>query len=164
MYQTLPVLIGIIGETGLIVFFANTSALNFSTAVISMLVAFIIAALSAWQIQKYRQKSYQEMRGREQNAKELGESEEHFRSLAEESPNMIFINQEGRIVYANKKSEEIVGYSREEFYSPSFNFLTLSAPEDVEKVKLAWAKHLKGEDIPPYEYALVTREGKRIDA
>ena len=57
-----------------------------------------------------------------------------------------------------------MGYSREEFYSPSFNFLTLSSPEYIEKVKLAWAKHLKGEEIPPYEYALVTREGKRIDA
>ena len=129
-----------------------------------MFVAFVIAALSALQVQKYRQEGYQELRGREQSVKDLKESEEHFRTLAEESPNMIFINQGGRIVYANKKSTDIVGYSREEFYSPSFNFLTLTPPEYIEKVKLAWAKHLNGEDIPPYEYALVTREGKTIVA
>ena len=33
----------------------------------------------------------------------LKESEEKFRSLAEESPNMIFINDRGRVVYTNKK-------------------------------------------------------------
>ncbi len=95
---------------------------------------------------------------------DLRESEEKFRILAEESPNMIFINQGGRVLYANKKSEEVVGYSREEFYSPTFNFLSLSPPEYVEAVKLSWAKHLKGEDIPPYEYVLVTKKGNRINA
>ena len=95
---------------------------------------------------------------------ELRESEEKFRLLAEESPNMIFINQGGKVVYANKKSEEVVGYSREEFYSPTFNFLSLSPPEYVEAVKLSWAKHLKGEDIPPYEYVLLTKNGVKINA
>jgi len=34
----------------------------------------------------------------------LRESEEKFRNLAEQSPNMIFINVKGRIVYANKNA------------------------------------------------------------
>ena len=164
VYQTVPALIGIVGEIALIVLFVEISTLNFFSAFVLFFIALAIAASSAWQIQRYRQKGYQEMSKREQQAFELRESEEHFRTLAEESPNMIFINQEGRIVYVNKKSTDIVGYSKEEFYSPSFNFLTLSSPEYVEKVRSAWAKHLNGEDIPPYEYTLVTREGKRIDA
>ena len=94
---------------------------------------------------------------------ELLESEEKFRNLAEQSPNMIFINQGGRVVYANKKGEEIVGYSKEEFYSPTFNFLNLTSPEYVETVKLSFAKHLRGEEVSPYEYVLVTKEGKRIN-
>ena len=94
----------------------------------------------------------------------LLESEEKFRNLAEESPNMIFINQGGRVVYANKKGEEIVGYSKEEFYSPTFNFLNLTPPEYAEAVKLSFAKHLRGEEVAPYEYVLITKEGKRIDA
>jgi PAS domain S-box-containing protein len=90
------------------------------------------------------------------------ESEEKFRVLAEESPNMIFINHRGRVVYANKKCAEITGYSREELYSPNFDFLSLNPPEYVETVKLSFAKHVRGETVPPYEYVLITRDGKRI--
>jgi len=50
--------------------------------------------------------------GRIQAEKELKESEEKFRTLAEKSPNMIFINKQGRVVYANEKSEEVMGYKR----------------------------------------------------
>ncbi len=94
----------------------------------------------------------------------LAENEEKFRNLAEESPNMIFINLKGRIVYANKKSEEIMKYSKEEFYSPSFNFLTLIAPESIELLKSSYVKHMRGENVPTFEYGLVSRDGKRIEA
>ncbi len=94
----------------------------------------------------------------------LKESEEKFKALAEQSPNMIFINQEGRVVYANRKCEEVMGYKRAELYSPSFDFFTIIAPESINAVKLNFSKHLKGEDVAPYEYILVTKEGKRIDA
>ena len=85
----------------------------------------------------------------------LTENEEKFRNLAEESPNMIFINLKGRVVYANKKSEEIMKYSKEEFYSPSFNFLTLIAPESIELLKSSYVKHMRGENVPTFEYGLV---------
>jgi PAS domain S-box-containing protein len=94
----------------------------------------------------------------------LRESEEKFRSLAERSPNMIFINRRGRIVYANMKCEEIMGYRRDEFYSPQFDFLKLIAPESRDVVKKNFMKHLAGEEVPPYEYTLVTSDGKRIEA
>jgi len=94
----------------------------------------------------------------------LRESEEKWRTLAEQSPNMIFINKKGRVVYANKKCEEIMGYNREDFYSPDFNFLTLIARESKDVVKANFSRHMNGEDFAPYEYTLVTREGKRIEA
>ncbi len=93
----------------------------------------------------------------------LKESEEKFRNLAEESPNIIFINKQGRVVYANKKSEEITGYTREELYSPNFNFLSLCTPEYVELVKSSYSRHIKGEDVPPYDYELISKDGKKID-
>ncbi len=93
----------------------------------------------------------------------LRESEQKFRSLAEQSPNMIYINNKGRVVYANKKCEEIMGYKREEFYSPDFNFLALIAPEYVDLVKASLSKHMRGEEVAPYECALITKEGKRIE-
>ena len=93
----------------------------------------------------------------------LKQSEEKFRTLAEQSPNMIFINQKGRVVYANEKSAEVLGYTREEFYAPDFDFRILIAPESLEKVKSAFARHMKGEDIEPYDYALLTKDGKKIE-
>ena len=93
----------------------------------------------------------------------LKESEEKFRNLAEESPSMIFINLQGRVIYANKKCEEITGYSKEEFYSPNFNFLSIVGPESIDLLKASYAKHMKGEDVLPYEYGLVTKDGRRIE-
>lgn len=55
---------------------------------------------------------------RKKREEALQESEEKFRNLAEQSPNMIFINKKGRVVYANKKCEEIMGYKRKRFTLP----------------------------------------------
>jgi PAS domain S-box-containing protein len=92
------------------------------------------------------------------------ESEDKFRTLAEQSPNMIFINKRGRVVYANKKCEEVMGYKREDFYAPDFDFFILIAPEHQELIKSSFSKHMAGEETEPYEYALVTRDGARIEA
>jgi len=94
----------------------------------------------------------------------LKESEEKFRNLAEQSPSMIFINKKGKVVYANKKCEEIMGYKKEEFYSPDFNFFALIAPEFMDLLNSNFSRHLKGEEVAPLEYALITKEGKRIEA
>jgi PAS domain S-box-containing protein len=93
----------------------------------------------------------------------LKESEAKFRSLAEQSPNMIFINKDRRVVYANKRCEEIMAYKKEEFYSPDFDFLTLIAPKSREKVKANFAAHIAAHDVPAYEYSLVTKDGKEIE-
>ena len=95
----------------------------------------------------------------------LQESEEKFRNLAEQSPNMIFINQKGRIVYANKKSEELMGYSRSEFYSPDFNFINLIVPESREIIRNIYNDHINGKEInQPLEYSMITKDGKRLEA
>ena len=94
----------------------------------------------------------------------LRESEEKFRGLAEQSPNMIFINKKGRVVYANRRCEEIMGCKREEFYSPDFDFFDLIAPDSKDLVKENFSKHARNEEVRPYEYTLCTKEGKRIEA
>lgn len=94
----------------------------------------------------------------------LRESEDKFRTLAEKSPNMIFINKRGRIVYANQRLEEIMGYKSDEFYSPDFDFLTLIAPESRDTVQSNFKRHMEGEELLPYEYSLITKENKRIEA
>jgi len=100
---------------------------------------------------------------RKQAEQLLKESEEKFKTLAEESPNMIFINKKGRIVYANEKCEEITGLKRKDFYSPNFDFLTLIAPEYHKTVRANFARHLSGEEVEPYEHALVAKDGRRVE-
>ncbi len=90
----------------------------------------------------------------------LMESEEKFRILAENSPNAIFISKEDKIVYANKKTEEITGYSREEMYSPQFNFLDLVAPEEKEKA-IMYKEQLKEKGFSSCECAIIDKNGKR---
>ena len=92
----------------------------------------------------------------------LWESETEFRALAEESPSMIFINKKGSIVYVNRKCEEIMGYKKEEFYSKNFDFMDLIAPESKELVGNNFKRHIRGEDILPCEYKLVTRDGRKF--
>jgi len=94
----------------------------------------------------------------------LRESEEKFRNLAEQSPNMIFIQMRGRVVYANRRCEELLGYKREELYSPDFDFFRLVAPEFRNLNAERYGAHLSGRDLSPYEYAVVGKNGKRIDA
>ena len=106
----------------------------------------------------------QELAERRRTEEGLRESEEKFRNLAEQSPNMIFINAGGRVVYANRKCEEMTGYSRDDFYAPGFDFMTIIAPDHVESVRRYYKRHITGHDIPPYEYALITRAGARIEA
>jgi PAS domain S-box-containing protein len=88
-------------------------------------------------------------------------SEKQFYTLADQSPNMIFINVKGKVIYVNKACEEIVGYRSDEFYTPDFDFMTLIAPESAGIVQEAFRKHLKGEDIGSYEYTMITKDGSK---
>ncbi len=97
-------------------------------------------------------------------AEALKESEEQFRSLAEQSPNMIFIYKRDRIVYANEKCEKVTGYSREELYASDFDFRSLIAPDSLKLVEKVFRKHLKGEETAPYEYTLLTKDGKKLES
>ena len=93
----------------------------------------------------------------------LKNSEEKFRNLADQSPNIIFINQKGKVVYANTEAEQTTGYIKEELYSSEFNFMDLIAPESKEFVKSQFIKHMKGEEVHPYEYKLISKKGQTKD-
>jgi two-component system phosphate regulon sensor histidine kinase PhoR len=96
--------------------------------------------------------------------RELQESEEKFRNLAEKSPNMIFINQGGRIIYVNEACVEEMGYTKEEFYSPDFSFMQLIPPESQPEIRARFERHQSSEEVPPYESKLITRSGKVLQA
>ncbi|MHA2054973.1 MAG: PAS domain S-box protein, partial [Candidatus Hodarchaeales archaeon] len=101
---------------------------------------------------------------RKEKEEALEESEKKFRLLAEKSPNMIFINKKGRIVFANEECVKKMGYSKDELYSPDFDYLILIAPEYREMITQFFYRHLSGEEISPTEYELLTKTGSRIQA
>jgi len=91
------------------------------------------------------------------------ESEEKFRNLSDNSPNMIFINQEGKVLYANKRCEQYLGYTRDEFYSSHFDFRKLIEPEYLEMMNANFKRHIEGQEVPPAEYAIRAKSGQRIE-
>ena len=93
----------------------------------------------------------------------LRESEYKFKSFAEQSPNMIFINQAGRVRYANKKCVQLMGYTENEFYSDDFDFRVLIAPEYLDILEKNFTKNLTGKDVEPHEYELVSKNGNSIN-
>jgi PAS domain S-box-containing protein len=96
-------------------------------------------------------------------AEELRESEEKFRTLTEELPNMVYIHKNGKIVYVNEKCKELIGYSREEIYAPEFDFLSIIAPEHRYLVLQKIRQHLAGIKVEPYECTLVDKANKKIE-
>jgi PAS domain S-box-containing protein len=93
----------------------------------------------------------------------LRQSEANFRALADQSPNMIFVNSRGRITYVNKKCMEALGYTRAEFYDPGFDFYRLIAPESVSTVAEGYVAYLEGRKPAPHECALITKSGLKLD-
>jgi PAS domain S-box-containing protein len=100
---------------------------------------------------------------RRQALEALAESEEKFRTVTEQSPNMIFINRGGRVVYANRQCEMLMGFSSDEFYSLEFDFMELIAPESRQLIQSNFKRHMQGEEIEPYEYVLINQKGRRIE-
>ncbi len=106
----------------------------------------------------------QELDVRLRTEKVLRESEEKFRNLAEQSPNMIFIHGGGRVLYANRQCEITMGYSREELYSAADGFAAFVAPHYRGLLSASLPDRASDEDAPPDELVLVNRDGRRIDA
>jgi PAS domain S-box-containing protein len=89
----------------------------------------------------------------------LKDSEGLYRTLIEHSLAGVFIVQDTGIVYANKKAEEITGYTIEDVRG--MNFWDLVHPDDREIIRSRAFRRLSGEEVPErYEYLLVTKSGE----
>ncbi|MCJ7596327.1 MAG: PAS domain S-box protein, partial [Desulfobacterales bacterium] len=91
----------------------------------------------------------------------LKESERKYSTLVEESLTGVYIEQDGKIEFANERFAEVYGYSREEIIGQE-NW-KLVFPEDRDLVREIRQKRLSGQEAPSeYEARGLTREGKTI--
>ena len=93
-----------------------------------------------------------------QMEKDLQESEEKFKMLAESSPLAILMYQNDYWVYANPAAEQISGYSIDELYN--MQFWDFVHPDYKEVVKSVGKKRQEGiDDQTPYEFKIITKQG-----
>ena len=95
-----------------------------------------------------------------QREKQLRESEEQFRQMAEHVDDVFFMssNEDQKLLYVNHAYEETWGLSREGFYANRWQWLEAVHPEDQEGVKKAIAA---GEIPGKYdvEYRVIRPDG-----
>jgi PAS domain S-box-containing protein len=91
----------------------------------------------------------------------ITQREEHYIALIENSLTGIYIDQAGRIVFANGRFAEIYGYQREEIIG--IESWRLVHPEDRPLTDEIRAKRLRGEAAPSeYEARGLTKDGRTI--
>jgi PAS domain S-box-containing protein len=90
---------------------------------------------------------------------EIKERQEHFEKLADSTTTAIFVYQGEYFVYANKATERITGYTKDELLK--IKFYELVHPDFRELVKERGLKRQKGESVPTnYEFKIITKDGK----
>ncbi|MEW6326731.1 MAG: PAS domain S-box protein [Thermodesulfobacteriota bacterium] len=98
---------------------------------------------------------------RRQAAEELRESEEKYGTLVENSLTGIYIDQDGKIVFANNRFAAIYRYPREELLE--IESWRLVHPEDRPLINQIRLKRLAGEEAPSeYEARGLTKDGETI--
>ncbi|HVN22477.1 MAG TPA: ATP-binding protein [Syntrophorhabdales bacterium] len=80
----------------------------------------------------------------EDRTKELAESEGKYRLLVEEINDGYFVNQDGRIVFANKAFCDLHGYTYEEMFGTPYT--DIIAPRSLKSVQRLYEKRVAGED------------------
>ncbi len=93
---------------------------------------------------------------------ELKQSEENFRSLAENAFDAILIgDQNARHVFANKKATELTGYTNEQLLKTTLK--ELCHPDEYEKVKSNYHKRISGEIVQQqYETKILRMDRSEI--
>ena len=96
-----------------------------------------------------------------QNEQALKDSEEKYRTLVENSHDIIYIYRNDHILVINRRGPEVLGYTEEEFKSMSI--WDLVHPDDRHRLIQRSKARIGGADIPPeYTTRIITKSGRAI--
>jgi len=91
----------------------------------------------------------------------LKESKEKYRLLVENATDAIFIAQDELVKFHNPKTEEMIGYTKEELFT--INFVDFIHPDDRAMVFERHRRRLQGEELPsPYSFRVIKKSGDEI--
>ena len=100
---------------------------------------------------------------RAQVKKAVQESEEKYREMVENSPNLIGIFQDGVLKYVNNTATLKLGWTYEELVSPSFDPIeNVVSQESRSLLRENVDKRMRGEDVAPYEISLTRKDGSEV--
>jgi PAS domain S-box-containing protein len=114
------------------------------------------------QLQQANDELAREIAEREQAENSLQESEERYRRLAENAKDMIYRMSlpDGQYEYVSPASHNITGYNPDEFYNSPKLVTEIIHADWREYFATEWAKLIKGEMAPFYEYQIIHKSGK----
>ncbi len=90
----------------------------------------------------------------------LKESEERYRELVSNLPDLVLVHQKGKVLFVNSVLEELLGYSREAINGKSV--IDFVAEEYRELVADNFGKREKGLDIDSYEVELIAKGNTKL--
>ena len=95
----------------------------------------------------------------EEQTRIIRQSEERYKSLVDNVPDIILVHQNGKILYVNPEAARMMGYSNEELYGTS---LLVHVPEEYHPILVdAIRRRMEGKEIQPYEIEVFSKEGGR---
>ena len=89
----------------------------------------------------------------------LHKSEEKFRTVLENVPDLILVHRNGIILYVNPPATNAMGYTHDELINkPMTDFIV---PEYLPRVAQSISRRMEGRIIEPYEIEVLTKSGER---
>ena len=112
------------------------------------------------ELQRMNEQLQREISERKQVEKELRESEQKFRQLAENIHLIFTLRTEDEMLYASPAYETITGRSLESFYENPDSFLEYIHPEDREKIRqIHHSEEVKTTGVVNTEYRIILPDG-----
>jgi two-component system cell cycle sensor histidine kinase/response regulator CckA len=94
---------------------------------------------------------------------DLKRSEERYRILIEKSPIAIYYSDfKGKLLYGNRKTEELIGYKSNELTGKSFRELKVLDPQDIGKAAKLLTLNSLGRATGPDLFTLNRKDGSHV--
>ncbi len=108
----------------------------------------------------FLQATVRDITERKEAERRLKKSERRFRRIFEASPDPTFLlNKEGVFKDVNDAALKKLGYNKEEIVGKELDELPLLGEEAIEKTVENFMKRMKGEEVPPYEIEMRSKDG-----